>query len=161
MDSLLRTLERLHHADPCNIDVARHLIATYQRLGRGLGEEEEEFRSKPKIRKMKGKAVSGVEISQDRIDKWIDVFLANLRHSDGTDLTVPFSWIVVESSDNAEHRVTNIMCGDTLLIGYAWRYIGTYTWYVSFDTAKRDKHYYGERTFKRTEPLSVVNENHS
>jgi hypothetical protein len=141
MDSLLRSLERLHDADPTNVDIAQHLIATYRRSGLGT----EDFRSTPKIRKMKGEIVEGVEVTDDEVDVWIDGFLSSLR-SDSEEI-IPYAWTKLKDTANAEYRVASIMSGDTLLQGLAWCYLGTDTWYISFDVAKRHKRYYGQRTF--------------
>ena len=139
----------MYYADPNNLEAAQHLIVAYQRLG--LGSQEVEIqRSKPKIRKLKWKAITGAaEISDERIDSWIDGLLSELRDDDPSGWGLDGSgWFRGSSSDRAEHLLTSIMSGDTLVLGLAWRYTGTHTWYISFDVGKRSKHYWGERTFK-------------
>jgi hypothetical protein len=94
---------------------------------------------------MKGRvATNCAEMSDDKVARWIDQALSGLRDENGPDA---FVW-KTENSDNAEYRITTILSGDTLLNGLAWRYIGTHTWYVSFEVGKRTKHFYGQRTFK-------------
>jgi len=127
-------LERQYYADPNNLHLAQHLIAIYQRLGRGQ-------LPSPRgaiPRKNKWAAVDGVEVSEDEVNDWVVKLFSSLSVD---------RWAKFPDSDNAEHRTTFTLSGDTLSAS-AWRYIGTDTWYITFEVAKRTKRYWGQRTFR-------------